>query len=136
MADEVDSILGAPAALSSVPGKPFARVALSVGLPVGATGREIVDHLVAARHRPGVKPVPVAREDAEVKQNVLLGDDADLTRFPVPFVHSKDGDRYVNTYGVIVEALLPAPGERDEPSDFRHAYPADVQAKVLRRYGR
>ena len=95
-------ILGAPAALSSAPGKPFARVALSIGLPPEATGRQIVDHLVATRHRPGVPPKTVSRGEAAVKQNVLLGDDADLNRFPVPFVHEGDGDRYVNTYGVII----------------------------------
>ncbi|WP_189297939.1 UbiD family decarboxylase [Streptomyces albospinus] len=95
-------LLGAPAALSSDPSRPYARVALSVGLRPEATGREIVEHLVATRHRPGVPPVAVAAEAAPVKQNVLLGEDADLNRFPVPFVHEGDGNRYANTYGVII----------------------------------
>ncbi|MFI1303146.1 UbiD family decarboxylase [Streptomyces sioyaensis] len=95
-------LLGAPAALSSAPGKPFARVALSVGLPPEATGRQIIDHLVATRHHSGIPPKTVSRSEAEVKQHVLRGADADLTRFPVPFVHEKDGNRYANTYGVII----------------------------------
>ncbi|MEH0553659.1 UbiD family decarboxylase [Streptomyces sp. B21-101] len=95
-------LLGAPAALSAAPGKPFARVALSIGLPPEATGPQIIEHLAATQHRPGIPPKTVSRGDAAVKQNVLLGDDADLNRFPVPFVHEGDGDRYVNTYGVII----------------------------------
>ncbi|MFD8000389.1 UbiD family decarboxylase [Streptomyces mirabilis] len=95
-------IMGAPAALSSDPARPFARVALSIGLPPAATGREIIDHLVATRHLPGVPPKSVSSAEAEVKQNVLLGEAADLGRFPVPLVHAQDGGRYANTYGVIL----------------------------------
>lgn len=95
-------LLGAPAALSSAPGKPLARVALSVGLPAGTTAAELVDHLARTRDAKPVPPRPVAREDAPCKQNVLLGDDATLDRFPVPRVHEFDGGPYANTWGVIV----------------------------------
>lgn len=95
-------LLGSPAALSAAPDRPFARVALSIGLSPEATGRDVVDHLVDTWSRPGIPPKPVSREEAEVKQNVLRGDDADLTRFPVPFLHHGDGNRYANTYGVII----------------------------------
>jgi len=35
---------------------------------------------------------------------------------------------------VVREALLPAPDRRDPLSDFTHAYPAAVRAKVLARH--
>jgi UbiD family decarboxylase len=95
-------LFGAPAALSSVRGAPMARVALSIGLEANATATEIVEHLAATQAAEPIPPRLIARADAACKENVLLGDDADLTRFPVPFVHSSDGGRYVNTYGILV----------------------------------
>ncbi|MQY10077.1 UbiD-like decarboxylase [Streptomyces sp. RB5] len=95
-------LLGAPAALSSAPGRELARVALSVGLPPDATAADLVEHLVRARHLPPVPPKTVDRADAPCKQHVLLGADATLDRFPVPRIHAQDGGRYPNTWGVIV----------------------------------
>jgi UbiD family decarboxylase len=95
-------LLGAPAGLSSLPGQPWARVALSVGLPADSTPARIVDHLSGARDLPAVAPKKVGPPDAVCKQNVLLGEDASLDRFPIPQIHLQDGGRYVNTWGVIV----------------------------------
>jgi 4-hydroxy-3-polyprenylbenzoate decarboxylase len=95
-------LLGAPAALSSVPGAPMARVALSIGLEAHATATDIVEHLAATQAAEPIPPRPIPRADAACKENVLLGDDANLTKFPVPFVHQSDGGRYVNTYGILV----------------------------------
>lgn len=94
-------LLGAPAALSSVPGAPMARVAWSIGLEANATATDIVEHLAATQAAEPIPPRLIARADAACKENVLLGDDADLTKFPVPFVHECDGGRYVNTYGIL-----------------------------------
>jgi len=95
-------LMGAPAALSSVPGKPLARVALSLGLPPDLTPAQLVDRLAATRDLPPVPPKLVSREEASCKQNLLTGDDATLDRFPVPRVHEQDGGRYANTWGIIV----------------------------------
>ncbi|MGW7648875.1 bagremycin/ferroverdin biosynthesis UbiD family decarboxylase BagN/FevL [Streptomyces bobili] len=95
-------LLGAPAALSAAPGKPLARVALSVGLPASATAADLVEHLAGTRLATPVPPRLVPREDAPCKQNVLLGDEATLDRFPVPRVHEFDGGPYANTWGIIV----------------------------------
>ncbi|MBF9068981.1 UbiD family decarboxylase [Streptacidiphilus fuscans] len=95
-------LLGGPAALSSVPGKPLARVALSLGLSPDLTPAQLVDHLVETRDLPPVPPKLVSRDEAPCKQNVLTGDDATLDRFPVPRVHEQDGGRYANTWGVLV----------------------------------
>ncbi|MET8212665.1 UbiD family decarboxylase [Streptomyces sp. NPDC005373] len=95
-------LLGAPAALSSVPGKPYMRIALSLGLAADATPAEIVEHLARARKRPLVPPRVVPADQAPCKQNILLGDDATLDRFPIPRIHQDDGGRYANTWGVIV----------------------------------
>ncbi|MFG2722061.1 UbiD family decarboxylase [Streptomyces sp. NPDC048416] len=95
-------LMGAPASLSSAPGTPLARVALSLGLPPDLTAAQLVDTLAATRDMPAVPPRRVSREEAPCKQNILIGEDATLDRFPVPRVHEQDGGRYLNTWGIIV----------------------------------
>ena len=90
-------MFGAAGALSSTPDTPFARVALSMGQPPETGGRDLVEHLVAARARQPMPPRLVARADAPCKENVLLGERATLDDFPVPRVHPADGGKYVNT---------------------------------------
>src|SRR6202162_1593940 len=36
-------------------------------------------------------------EDGPVLENVLMGDDGDVTKFPAPVWHEKDGGRYIGT---------------------------------------
>lgn len=95
-------LLGAPAALSSAPGMPLARIALSLGLPVDLTPVQLVERLATVRDLPPIPPKVVSRDQAACKQNILTGDDATLDRFPVPRVHEQDGGRYPNTWGVII----------------------------------
>ena len=93
-------VLGAPAGLSARPGQRFARVAVSVGLPPGATALEIVEALSRAEDKPPIPPRVV--EDAPCKRNVFTGDAVDLMRLPTPLIHDGDGGRYINTWGTIV----------------------------------
>jgi 4-hydroxy-3-polyprenylbenzoate decarboxylase len=95
-------LLGAPGSLSSDPRYPLARVALSLGLSHDATAQELVEHLVAVHAKDPIPPKAISPDLAPCKQNILLGADATLERFPIPLVHEDDGGRYVNTWGVIV----------------------------------
>lgn len=95
-------LLGAPAALSTVPNAPLARVALSLGLPAGTSAAQLMEHLVRTRNQPPVPPRLVDGADAPCKQNVLLGAEATLDRFPIPRLHQYDGGKYVNSDGIIV----------------------------------
>jgi UbiD family decarboxylase len=95
-------LFGAPAALSSLPNRPLARIALSVGMPAETTATELVEHLARVRRLTPVPPKLIAAKDAPCKQNILRGADATLDRFPVPTVHEHDGGKYPNTWGVIV----------------------------------
>lgn len=85
---------------SSTPGHRFARIALALGLEPTASARDIIDTLVAARERELIPPKLV--ETGPCKQNILLGDDVDLTMLPIPIPHNGDGGRYLNTLGMIV----------------------------------
>lgn len=95
-------VLGAPAARSSRPDMPYARVALSLGMKPESTLTEIIDLLIATRELTGKKPVLVDAASAPSRQNVLTGDDADLDLFPIPFAHDNDGGRYANTWGTLI----------------------------------
>lgn len=97
-------LLGGAAALCSDPAQPMARVALTLGLPPDTRATEIVDHLARVMDLPPVAPVTVSPDGAPCKQNILLGDEATLDRFPIPRVHADDGGRYVNTWGIVVAA--------------------------------
>src|SRR5579864_1295930 len=93
-------VLGAPGGVSRQPELYLARVALSLGLRPEATGKEIVEVLVAARKVPGIQPKRV--DSGPCKQNVWIGDDVDLLRFPTPLIHSGDGGRYFGTWATVV----------------------------------
>jgi len=95
-------LLGAAGALSSDRRHPLARVALSLGLSHDVTARELVEHLAAAHGKAPIPPKLISADEAPCKQNILLGEEATLDRFPIPLVHQDDGGRYVNTWGIIV----------------------------------
>lgn len=91
-------VLAAPGGLSAQPGLTYSRIAIALGLPPTAAGADIVSALAAARRRAPVPPriLPTG----PCKENVLLGSDIDLMRFPTPLIHAGDGGRFIQTYGV------------------------------------
>jgi 4-hydroxy-3-polyprenylbenzoate decarboxylase len=78
----------------------LARVAVSLGLDPYTSGQDIVEALVTARSKPGIKPRVVLQ--GPCKENVLRGDQVDITKLPARLLHEGDGGRFLNTYGTIV----------------------------------
>src|SRR5262249_61205280 len=72
------------------------RIALTLGLPIGCSKVETSD---AWRRRiKDLSPVPpVEVETGPVLENVRRGGDVDMTVFPAPRWHSRDGGRYIGT---------------------------------------
>ncbi|MFC4502426.1 MULTISPECIES: UbiD family decarboxylase [Streptomyces] len=93
-------VVGAPLSYSSDPEARMARVALALGLDRTTHGLRIIEALAEATHALPVPPVTV--RDAPCQEHVLIGDKADLTKFPVPLIHDGDGGRYFNTLGMVV----------------------------------
>ncbi|MBH1937579.1 UbiD family decarboxylase [Streptomyces sp. AV19] len=93
-------LLGAPFSYSSDRDARMARIAIGLGLAPETTGLEIVDALLEHWDAEPVPPVVV--DDAPCQQNVLTGDDVDLTKFPVPMIHKGDGGRFLGTLGIFV----------------------------------
>lgn len=93
-------VLGAPVGLSPDKEHPIKRVALSLGLPVDTPAPKLVEEWSKV---PDVTPIPPRTvEDGPCKQNKLFGEEIDLTRLPIPWIHYGDGGRYINTYGIFI----------------------------------
>ena len=96
-------VLGAPVGLSPDRSHPFLRVALSLGLPVDTSAPGLVG--AEWSRLLDVKPIPPREvESGPCKENKLFGDEIDLTKLPVPWIHHGDGGRYINTYGIFIAA--------------------------------
>ncbi len=93
-------VLGAPMGLSQDPAHPFKKVALSLGLPEDMSGPEIV---TAWSKLADMKPVaPRIVQTGPCKENIIFGQEIDLTKLPIPLIHEGDGGRYINTYGIMI----------------------------------
>ncbi|MBI4293980.1 MAG: UbiD family decarboxylase [Betaproteobacteria bacterium] len=84
------------------------RVALGMGLPLELKG---IDLIRAWKEKlAAVKPLPpVYVQSGPVKENVLVGNDVDVLKFPTPKWHEHDGGRYIGT-GCMVIAKDPDTG--------------------------
>ena len=90
----------------------YPRFALALGLPKETHPREIID-VFRKRLKNPVPPEIVSA--GPVKENIMIGRDVDLYKFPVPMFTPRDGGRYVGTWcGVISKSpksrtAMPAP---------------------------
>jgi len=53
------------------------------------------------RIRKPIKPIEISKSDAPCKEVIKMGKDVNLLDFPIPFIHSKDGGRYITMNWVI-----------------------------------
>jgi UbiD family decarboxylase len=91
-------VLGAPGGLGGENANRFARVALALGYPADTPGRDIIEGLAKSASRRGIPPRFLAT--GPCKENIMIGDDVNLLRFPTPQIHGADGGRYIQTYGL------------------------------------
>ena len=93
-------VLGAPAGVSRQENLYLSRYALSIGMEPSATGKEILEELVKGYYKKPVEPKIVS--NGPCKENILIGEEVDLFKIPVPYAHDGDGGRYINTWGTIM----------------------------------
>lgn len=79
------------------------RTALALGLPTDLKGvalvRAVRDMLKS------VSPVPpVFENQGAVQENIFVGKEANVLRFPVPKLHREDGGRYLGTADAVITA--------------------------------
>ncbi len=85
-------ILGGPLAT-------FRRLSIALGLEPHTPFRSIVEEYGRRLSHP-IKPRVMA--SGPCKENVMVGKDVDLFRFPAPLIHGGDGGRYIGTWHVVV----------------------------------
>ena len=93
-----DEIKGYPRGrrVLSIPTASRVRMNLALGLPIDTPKMDIVRH--AAKKLRGAPPIPPREvETGPIMQNVMRGEDVDLTQFPVLKSHPLDGGRYIGT---------------------------------------
>ena len=73
----------------------YSRLALMFGLPIDTPARELVS-ICRTIFSERVPPVIVG--SGPVKENIVKGDDVDLSIFPAPIWNRRDGGRYILTY--------------------------------------
>jgi len=75
------------------------RLSLCLGFDEEVSNEQLVSHVQAKLNE---RLPPVMVDDGPVHENVLTGDEIDLTAFPVPRWHHLDGGRYINTFAGVV----------------------------------
>ena len=77
------------------------RTALALGLPVEAKGVELVRAWREKTKDVKLLP-PVEVKTGPIKENVLVGEEVDMYKFPVPKWHELDGGRYIGTADMVI----------------------------------
>jgi len=77
------------------------RTALALGLDKDTPTLDLIE-IVRERMKHPQKAVRVRKNEAPCKEIVLRGKDANLLRFPIPWIKEIDGGRYVGTWCLIV----------------------------------
>lgn len=90
-------ILGAPMGLSNR--NRYARIASAFDMPLDSNIMDITEEYLRRKKNP-IKPITVSEGPSQ--QNVLLGEEIDLFKFPAPYVHEGDGGRYISTWHTII----------------------------------
>jgi len=90
------SILGSPVGTRQ-------RMAIAMDIDKDVSQREMIEEYLRRRQQP-IKPILV--NDGPCKENIHVGDEVDLFKFPSPMVHEGDGGRYIGTFHATISRDL------------------------------
>ncbi|MFC2014168.1 UbiD family decarboxylase [Chloroflexota bacterium] len=79
------------------------RVAIAMDMAPDTPVKELIEEYLCRKQR-AIKPVLV--DDGPCKENIHVGDEVDLLKFPVPKVHDGDGGRYIGTFHLTISKDL------------------------------
>ncbi|MGH7906144.1 MAG: UbiD family decarboxylase [Candidatus Binataceae bacterium] len=84
------------------PGKPLhARTAIALGIDKNTPPLELIE-IIRERFRSPIAPVMMRPEQAPCKEVILKGADANLLKFPIPWIKAIDGNRYIGTSDIVI----------------------------------
>ncbi len=99
-----DNIKGYPKGhrvLSNILGSSLNRIALALGLPLDIPALQMIKMLKDI-YKNRIPPKLVDAKGAPVNENIVTGDDVDITMFPALKMWPHDGGRYIGTADVII----------------------------------
>lgn len=92
-------VIGGSVAMSRKSKAPYARLAMALEMDPESSPLAIMDEYVERRKSP-MKPVRVST--GPCKENIQIGSEIDLFKFPAPFLHEGDGGRYIGTWHITI----------------------------------
>jgi phenylphosphate carboxylase alpha subunit len=81
----------------------YRRLAVALGLDPNISMRDMFEEYSQRMANP-IPPVIV--KDGPCKENIITGDDIDVYKFPIPYIHEGDGGRYAGTWAFEVSKDL------------------------------
>jgi 4-hydroxy-3-polyprenylbenzoate decarboxylase len=79
----------------------WSRVALALDLPKDAPLKEIYrDYMEKTKKK--IPPRILDKGEAPCKENVMVGEDVNLYKFPCPMIHEGDGGRYLGSWDIVI----------------------------------
>jgi len=78
------------------------RLAIALDMPPETSLMNLSGLWVERIHGKRIPPQEVSPSEAPCKENVITGDEVDVTRFPTPWFYPLDGGRYIGTAGGVV----------------------------------
>src|ERR671927_1190777 len=85
------------------PGKQtvHSRIAIALGLDSDTPPLELIEY-VRARAKTPREPLLASGVDVPCKENILMGDEANLMSLPNPWIKEIDGGQYVGTWDIVI----------------------------------
>lgn len=77
----------------------WSKMAVALELPPEISYKELFQEFTRRVNSP-IKPYQVA--SGPCKENILLGKDVNLLKFPAPYLHEGDGGRYIGTWHAVI----------------------------------
>jgi len=75
------------------------RIAIAMDMDSNTSVRELIEEYLKRKQSP-INPVLV--NDGPCKENIHIGGEVDLLKFPVPMIHESDGGRYIGTWHLTI----------------------------------
>jgi len=87
--------------LSNILGSSLRRIAVTLGLPLDLPTIDLIRQTKDIYKRP-IPPQVVDRNEAPINENIVMGENVDLSLFPAPKMWPLDGGRYIGTADVVI----------------------------------
>ena len=104
--------------LSNIFGSSLRRIGYTLGLPPDLSALEMIRKTKDIFKNP-IPPTIIDKDEAPINENILMGEDVDITMFPAPKMWPLDGGRYIGTGDVVITKVNKLDGIRSHQILFQ-----------------